>query len=580
MTGPVKPTLRGALLLALTAVLTTAAGMPSAQTSSRTSVGEAPPGVTQRGATVKVIVLAAGGTTAPKARVAALGGSVTRDLPIVGGFSAVLPGDAVGALRADPTVRSVTPDATVRVDAAPAPLLAPKPPPAPEPTAVYTRSLGADNAWQAGAKGQGVTVAVLDTGVSEHADLAGRLVPVRNDLTGAVTPCLNLSGEATCDDTYGHGTFVAGVAAGDGTAGGSDAYSGVAPEANVLAIKVTGRSGATDVSNVLAAIQWVVSFKSTYGIKVLNLSMSTDSVQSYRSDPFNYAVERAWDAGIVVVVSASNRGPTSTTISKPGDDPLVVTVGAVDDRGTFGLGNDEIPDFTSRGPTPADGIAKPDVVAPGAHMTSLRVAGSTIATDSGSPAGPYLRGSGTSFSAAAVSGVAALMLGRNPAMTPNQVKYALLQTARDLPGSTDPMAVGAGEVDAAAATLNPPAGSANAGVVRSNAAGTLQLSRGHVEVQTLASPTTVINGLLTAQNIAWDPVGFLLGWNSLSWYVSTWALTPFLAVTWSADDWPGRNWGGRNWGGGDWEGSKFGGTSYPRKYGKPIDGSIWYGAWG
>jgi hypothetical protein len=172
------------------------------------------------------------------------------------------------------------------------------------------------------------------------------------------------------------------------------------------------------------------------------------------------------------------------------------------------------------------------------------------------------------------------MLGRNPTMTPNQVKYALVQTARDLPASSDPMTVGAGEVDAGEATLNPPAGSANGGVTRSNATGTLQAARGHVEVQTLATPPTVINGLLTAQNIAWDPVGFLLGWNPLSWYVSTWALTPFLAVTWSADDWPGRNWGGRNWGGGDWEGSQYGGTSYPRKYGKPIDGSIWYGAWG
>jgi serine protease AprX len=208
-------------------------------------------------------------------------------------------------------------------------------------------------------------------------------------------------------------------------------------------------------------------------------------------------------------------------------------------------------------------------------MRSLRVDGSKIATDSGAPAGPYIRGSGTSFSAAAVSGVAALMLGRNPTMTPDQVKYALLQTARDLPGSSDPMAVGAGEVDAAGATLHPPAGTANGGVARSFGTGSLQLSRGHVEVQTLTVPAIVINGVLTAQNIAWDPVGYLLGWNSVSWYVSTWAITPFLAVTWSSGDWPGRNWAG-----GDWEGSQFGDTTYPRQYGKPIDGSIWYGAWG
>jgi serine protease AprX len=571
--------------LVAAALSATPARTPAGDRTARSSPGAAaqnvlPHGVaSSAGGAAKVIVLAAGPRGAAMARVAAVGGRVTRDLPMIGGFGAVVPAAAAPALRADPAVRSVTPDATVRVNAAPA-LFAPKPPPPPEPTAVYTKSLGADRAWQAGAKGEGVTVAVLDTGVSPHADLAGRLVDVRNDITGQVTPCMNLSGEPNCNDNYGHGTFVAGVVAGDGTTGGSDEYSGVAPEAKVLAIKVTGRSGATDVSNVLAAIQWVVSFKSTYDIKVLNLSMSTDSVQSYRTDPFNYAVERAWDAGIVVVVSASNRGPATTSISKPGDDPLVVTVGATDDRGTFGVGNDEIPDFTARGPTPADGIAKPDVVAPGAHMRSLMSNGSFIAQNSGAPAGPYLRGSGTSFSAAAVSGVAALMLGRNPGMTPNQVKYALLRTARGLPASSDPMTVGAGEVDAGEATLNPPAGSANAGVTRSGATGSLQGARGHVEVQTLASPATVINGVLTAQNVAWDPTGFLLGWNPLSWYVSVWAVTPFLAVTWSADDWPGRNWGGRNWGGGDWEGSKYGTTSYPRKYGKPIDGSIWYGAWG
>jgi serine protease AprX len=211
---------------------------------------------------------------------------------------------------------------------------------------------------------------------------------------------------------------------------------------------------------------------------------------------------------------------------------------------------------------------------------SLRVPGSTIARNSQAPDGPYLRGSGTSFAAAAVSGVVALMLGRNPAMTPNQVKYALAESARELPGGSDPMITGAGLVDAQAATLSPPSGSANAGVVRSNGTGSIPLSRGHVEVQTLATPTTVINGLLTAQLLLWDPIAFLLGWNPTSWLVSTWALTPLLAVTWSDDDWPGRNWGGRNWGGGDWEGSFFDGTAYPRSYGAPIPGSIWYGAWG
>jgi serine protease AprX len=150
--------------------------------------------------------------------------------------------------------------------------------------------------WHAGDQGQGVTVALVDTGVTASADFAGRMLTVHDDRTGRDSPCENLSGEPTCYDTYGHGTFVAGIIAGNGAASGG-AFSGVAPQANVLAVKVAGADGSTDVSNVLAAIQWVVSFQSRYHIGVLNLSLATDSSQTYRSDPFNYAVERVWDAG-------------------------------------------------------------------------------------------------------------------------------------------------------------------------------------------------------------------------------------------------------------------------------------------
>jgi serine protease AprX len=406
------------------------------------------------------------------------------------------------------------------------------------------------------------------------------MVSVGGGLLSPSAPCKNLSGEPTCNDSYGHGSFVAGVIAGDGTASGGQ-YSGVAPGAKLLSVKVAGASGATDVSNVLAAIQWVVSYRSQYNIRVLNLSLSTDSTQSYRSDPFNYAVERAWDAGIAVVVSASNRGPQLQTISKPADDPLVITVGASDDRGTAGIGDDELPDFSARGTTLPDGLAKPDLVAPGSHLMSLRSVGSTI--DQIFPAsntGAYHRGSGTSFAAAATSGVVALMLSRHPELQPNQVKYALMQTARALPAGSDPRIVGAGAVDAKAAVLTPPAGSANQGVTRSNGTGLLQDSRGHVSVQTTTVPNTVVNGQLTTQLVLWDPLGYLLGWTPVSWTVSTWAVTPFLPVRWDDDDWSGRNWGGRYWGGGDWQGSTWEGEPLNRDYGQPTDGALWLGAWG
>ncbi len=532
-----------------------------------------------------VVVSRPGRESAARAKVSDLGGRLTRDLPLVHGFAAEMPESAVADLAASGVVRSVTPDTEVRVSSLPrnaasakGALLAAGAPT--EPTSVYPQALRADRVWQAGDRGQGVTVAMIDTGVTASPDLAGRMVNVSDGLLSPSAPCKNLSGESSCNDSYGHGSFVGGVIAGDGTGSGG-LYSGVAPGAKLLSVKVAGASGATDVSNVLAAIQWVVSYRSKYNIRVLNLSLSTDSTQSYRTDPFNYAVERAWDAGITVVVSGSNRGPQPETISKPGDDPLVITVGASDDRGTPGIGDDELPDFSSRGPTVPDGLAKPDLVAPGSHLMSLRSAGSTI--DQNLPAsttGSYHRGSGTSFAAAATSGVVALMLNRHPEMQPNQVKYALMQTARSLRAGSDPTIVGAGLVDAQAAALNPPAGAANQAVIRSNGTGLLQASRGHVSVETIASPSTVVNGQLTAQLVLWDPLGYLLGWTPVSWVVSPWALTPFLPVRWDDDDWSGRNWGGRNWGGGDWQGSTWEGDPVDRDYGQPTDGALWFGAWG
>jgi serine protease AprX len=528
-----------------------------------------------------IVVARPGLESIARTQVASSGGHLTRDLGLVHGFAATLPASAVVALRASTAIRSITPDTGVRVAS-----LAQSPHgsmtatgEASEPTSVYPQALRADRVWQAGTKGQGVTVAMIDTGVTPGTDLSGRLVSV-SDGSGPATPCKNLSGEPSCNDNYGHGTFVGGVIAGNGTASGGQ-YSGVAPSAKLLSIKVAGANGATDVSNVLAAIQWVVSYRSKYNIRVLNLSLSTDSTQTYRTDPFNYAVERAWDAGIVVVVSASNTGPQPATILKPADDPLVISVGASDDRGTADLGDDEVPNFSSRGPTIPDGLAKPDVVAPGSHVMSLRSVGSTIDRDfPASTYGAYQRGSGTSFAAAATSGVVALMLARHPELQPNQVKYALTHAARPLPASSDPLVVGAGSVDAYVAALDPPAGAANGGVIRSNGTGLLQDSRGHVSVEVVVAPNTVVNGRLTAQLVLWDPLGYLLGWTQLGWLVSTWMLTPLLPVRWANDDWPGRNWGGRNWGGGDWQGSTAEGVPVDRDFGDTADGAMWFGAWG
>jgi serine protease AprX len=349
----------------------------------------------------------------------------------------------------------------------------------------------------------------------------------------------------------------------------------MAPAAHLLSVKVAGRDGSADVSTVLAAIQWVVSFRDRYGIRVLNLSLGTDSTESTTDDPLNYAVERAWQSGILVVVAASNRGPGPRTISKPGDDPWVVTVGSVDDLGTATVADDRLPSFSSRGPTTADGWAKPDLVAPGAHIVSLRAPGSEIdAQYPSSINGAYRRGSGTSMSTAVVSGAAALAVQADPGATPDEIKQSLRVTARPV-AADDVMAVGAGELDAYAAPRTP-SGRANVGAPRSDGLGSLNGSRGSVRVATNGLVPVVISGLLTAQLVLWDPVGFLShDWTVPAWYLAPAYVHPWQAVHWSGSNWGGSNWGGSNWGGSTWYG-QYDSTS---SYGTTWRGGAWYGAW-
>jgi serine protease AprX len=545
-----------ALVVAALAVLVVATGLGAAprETPARPPVAE----------TVRVIVQkAAAADPAPELAVRRLGGQVTRALPMVAGFAATVPAAGAGELARLPGVRAVTPDAKVRVQAAA---------PGGGIRSVYPETIRADDVWRRGVTGRGVTVAVLDTGVASVPDLAGRLVQVRNDLTGQTTPCKNLSGELDCNDRYGHGTFIAGLVAGNG-ASSAGKWKGVAPGASILSVKTAGADGAADVSNILAAIQWVVSFKDRYNIRVLNLSLGTDSTQDWRTDPLNYAVERAWAAGMTVVVAASNKGPAAGTITKPADDPWVVTVGATDDRGTAGLNDDRLPDFSGRGPT-AHGLAKPDVVAPGAHVISLRAPGSTI--DTRFPwyvDGSYRRGSGTSMATGVVSGAVALMLQAKPGFTPDRVKHALVATARDA-ASNDRMAVGAGTVDVNAAAFSAPPGVANQGLARSNGQGSLARSRGSVQVQaddpagTVLGP--VLGATLTAQLLLWNPGGYTgTTWVPSNWYLSTWEVHRWYRVSWYGNDWPGSNWRGSSWHGQQQEES----------YGSTLPGSAWYGAW-
>lgn len=505
------------------------------------------------------------------------GGEVTLALPIVDGFAADVNTDAVLRLeRLGKThIVGVTLDGPVAFAARPDTRTAKGKTKEVEGTvetttgitfdaatdSYYVETIGADRLHAQGITGRGVGIAVIDTGVTAVPDVQGRLV-------GGI----DLTVEADGVDRYGHGTFLAGIAAGDGAASGGR-HAGVAPGAHIVPVKIAGANGAADVSQVLAALQWVVSFRDVHDIEVLNLSFGTDSTQSQRTDPMNYAVEKAWDAGIVVVAAAANHGPAAGTVMKPGDDPLVITVGATDSMGTTDRRDDIVSAFSSRGPTVADGLMKPDLVAPGAHLVGLRSPGSTI--DEGFPEArvdnAYFRGSGTSFSTAVVSGAVALLRQAHPTWTPDQIKGALLSTTAPGPvGDRNIDGHGAIDLPRAHALASPPA--ANAGVVRSDGTGSLEASRGSLELAIVTDPvTTTVGNVL---GILTDPVGTVLKVLAGETTVQDELFdgTQFRTVPWEGHRWYDSQWVGHRWYDGEWQGHRW--------YEAEWNGHRWYeSAW-
>jgi serine protease AprX len=505
------------------------------------------------GSSTSAVVVQATSSAAAREAVERGGGRVTQDLWIIDGVAAEVPDASLDALNSAPGVLHVSPDAAVQVQADPSPLHAA--------TAVYSKVVGANKLWTEGIDGDGVTVAVADTGIARVPDLAGRIIG-GVDFSGGNDPY---------DDGFGHGTFVAGLIAGNG-ASSNGAYTGVAPKAKLVSIKIAGDDGSSDVSHVLAALQWAVSYKSTYGIRVLNLSLGTDSTQSYYLSPLNAGVERAWDSGIVVTVSSSNTGPGAGTVTKPGDDPLVVTVGALDDKGTAGRGDDVMAGFSGEGPTAADGLTKPDLVAPGRSVISLRAPGSAIdaAYPSSRVGSAYFKGSGTSFSTAITSGSAALILDREPGLSPDQVKARLLGTAGPGPVG-NPNIDGHGSLDTYAAAHAPTYDAANQGVPRSLGTGSMDLDRGslQVSIQTGTLLTPILN-LLT-------PVLVVLFGTELTGQNKLFNSTEYLTSEWSGSHWYDSQWGGSHWYGSHWYGSHWYGSHW---YSTSWYGSHWYGiAW-
>jgi serine protease AprX len=313
-------------------------------------------------------------------------------------------------------------------------------------TAVTTGARSVQNSL--GFKGRGVGVAVIDSGIAGWHDDLGytgydpRVRTVNGQRVVGFVDFVN--GLATRYDDYGHGTHVAGIIAGNG----SDSWgarAGIAPGAHLVALKVLDSKGAGVISNVIAALEYAVANKAAFNIRVINLSVGAPVTESYTTDPLALAAKRAVDAGIVVVAAAGNRGKNTNGqtqyggITAPGNAPWVLTVGASSTEGTTWRWDDAVANYSSRGPSAIDYLAKPDVVAPGTSIVSLSDPAGTMYASLPSSLlvgsfpmsfKPYLALSGSSMAAPVVAGTVALMLEANPNLTPNLVKALIQYTAQ------------------------------------------------------------------------------------------------------------------------------------------------------
>ena len=427
------------------------------------------------------------------------------------------------------------------------------------------------------ASGAGVTVAVVDTGVADVADLAGRVTHV------------NVSGDAA-GDGLGHGTFMAGLVAGDGTASGGT-YVGVAPQARILDVQVATHDGTTSLSRVLAGLQAVADrAASDSSLRVVSLALSTGSPLPPRSDPLARALDRLWGRGLTVVVAAGNDGPAAGTVSSPGNDPTLITVGSLDENGTSSRKDDTVSDFSSRGT--AFGTQKPDLVAPGAHLVSTMAPGSSAAVQNpqSQVLADYMTGSGSSMAEAVTAGSAAVLLSTRTDLTPDAVKALMVKTAYNAKGLKKADGAGSGGLDLGAAvdraaTVNvrqssrsistyvdtefgPASEDADTWAAFQQAwtNGDLQaVSAAWIALtpQTRKWAATAFAQALASQDPGTDAAEYAAvttlarSWATQDWEARSWATDAFVARSWAARSWAARSWAIDDWAARSWADSSF-----------------------
>jgi serine protease AprX len=436
------------------------------------------------------------------------GGNVKQRFLSIAGVSASVSGKDLVKLAKNPHVTAITPDVKVKAAAYEDSTMWQDS----TDMSILQNSFDPNTGEITGPAPQAPAIAVVDSGVQARSDFGTRLVAQVN----LCSLCTSGGGS----DEEGHGTMVAGVAAGAGK------YLGGAPNAKIVSIRTANANGESRTSDVIAAADWIKQNARQYGIRVANFSLAGSSETSFRVDPLDKAVETLWLNGIVVVAAAGNHGqgaPVSMSYA-PGNDPFVITVGALDQRITSDPSDDTVPSWSAYGMT-MDGFHKPDLSAPGRYMISAVPSTASMPTtvpDRVVEPG-YMWMSGTSFSTPVVSAAAAQILARHPGFTPDQVKGALMLTANYLP-SVSGGAAGVGEIDAGVASTIDDPPNPNVGLYQ-------------------FVSTDPLTGARVFDAASWNAfVSTNASWSQASWAEASWAEASWNAASWAEASWNAASW--------------------------------------
>jgi serine protease AprX len=399
---------------------------------------------------------------------------------------------------------------------------------------------GVQKFWSSGTSAATPTIAVVDSGIDAgRADFGGRVVAQVN--------MTSLAGNSA-GDGRGHGTFVAGIAAGSG-----DGYAGAAPASKIVSLDVMDDNGMAMTRDVIAAADWILANKDKYGIRIANFSLHSSQPNSFMYDPLDKAVERLWFSGVVVVTAAGNygvEGHASGVPFAPGNDPFVITVGADDVDGSVSTNDDYAAPWSAYGYT-LDGFAKPDVAAPGRFIVGPVPGTSTLPLERpASVVAPgYMQLSGTSFAAPIVAGAAAQILATHPAWTPDQVKGALMLSARPA-GDAASLSVGVGIVDVAKAVALTSAPNANAAL------------RPFVKPDPAGGANPVFDAASWANTAKANASWASASWSSASWASASWSSASWASASWASASWASASWSDASWSDASWAAASWASVSY------------------